>query len=212
MIKLLLSFTICLLWLNASVAQVDTEIMRRVHANIQGFELKLFFQNSESVKTEFTVSKIQELDLNCQLSYEKMHVNIEYPINGFQLFGFRKKGLICDEVVKARMVYDAQDYNIFLIGIDTSSSELIKPIKYLSGQMFLDNISYDFELDSTLPASYIDYIRIRMYDIQVDKLKFLYKKSGILYYQGYSNFEGKRLKLSVNTNTWNNQVEIETWL
>tara|TARA_R110000868_G_scaffold113925_3_gene305696 strand:- start:55 stop:651 length:597 start_codon:yes stop_codon:yes gene_type:complete len=198
--------------MNTSVAQVDADIMRRVHANIQGFELRKFFQDSESIKTDIIVNEIEGLDLTCQLSFEKMPVNTEYPENRFQLFGFRKKGVICDETIKTRTIYDGRDYNIFLIAIDTSSSELIKPIKYVSGQMFLDNISYDFELNNKLPDSYIDYIKVRMYALQVDKLKFLNKKSGILYYQGYSNFEKKQLKLAVDTNTWNNKIEIETWL
>lgn len=212
MIKLLLSFSIYLLCINSSVAQVDADIMRRVHANIQGFELRKFFQVSESIKTNIIVNEIEELDLNCQLSFEKMPVNAEYPENRFQLFGFRKKGVICGDTFKTRNISDGCDYNIFLIAIDTSSRELIKPIKYLSGQMFLDNISYDFELNNKLPDSYIDYIQVRMYDLQIDNLKFLNKKSGILYYQGYSNFEKKQLKLSVDTNTWNNKIEIETWL
>lgn len=212
MIKLLSSFTICLLWLNTSVAQGDTDIMRRVHSNIQGFELSKFFQYSESIKTDIIVSKIEGLDLNCQLSFEKMTVNIEYPKSGFQLFGFKKKGVICAEIIKTRIINDGRDYNIFLIAIDTSSSELVKSIKYVSGQMFLDNISHDFELNNKLPDSYIDYIRVRMYHLQVDKLKFLNKKRGILYYQGYSNFEKKPMKLSVDTNSWNNKVNIEKWL
>lgn len=210
--KLLFSFPICLLCLNTSVAQVDPDIMRRVHSNIQGFELSKFFQGSEAVKTDVIVSKIEGLDLNCQLSFERMSVNIEYPKSGFQLFGFRKKGVICDEILKTRTVHDGRDYNIFLIAIDTSLSESVKPVKYISGQMFLDNISYDFGLDIKLPDSYNDYIRVRMYYLQVDELKFLNKKNGILYYQGYSNCEKKQLKLSVDTNSQSNKVKIETWL
>lgn len=209
--KLSLSLAICLLSLNISYTQVNPDIMKSVYANIKGFELHEFLQDSEAVKTDIIVNKIKELDLECEMSFEEIPTNLTYPKNGYQLFGFRRKGIICDELMKTNVFSDGRDYNIFLIALDTSTSKEDKPIKYISGQMFLDNVSADFDLDSKISSSYIDYIKLRMFDLQVDDLKFLNKENGILYYQGYSNFEKGKLKIAVDTNTWNNEIEIEKW-
>lgn len=194
------------------MAQIDTEILRRVHSNIQGFELKKFLKESESLKTSLIVERIEGLHLECQLLYEELPVDMQYPNNQIQLVGFRKEGLLCGETAKTKTIYDGRDYNILLIGIDTASTEIAKPIKYISGQMFLDNISTDFELDENNPSTYITYIKLKMFDLQVNQLKFLKRKQDLLIYQGYSDFEKKKLKLSVDTNSLNKNIKIEKWL
>lgn len=78
--------------------------------------------------------------------------------------------------------------------------------------MFLDNISNDFELDYRDPDSYLDYLTLRMFDLQICKLKFLKKKNGVLFYEGYSNFVNQGFEVSIDTNSWNNKVSIEAWL
>jgi len=193
-------------------AQIDTAILRRVHSNIQGYELKKALDESESLKTSLIIDKIEGLDLQCQLSYVELPVDLQYPSNEIKLFGFRRNGLLCGEIIKTKTISDGRNYNIFLIGIDTASKETDNLIKYISGQMFLDNISIDFELDENIPSTYIDYIKLKMFDLQVDQLKFLKGNQGKLIYQAYSNFEKKKLTLSVDTKSLNKKIRIETWL
>lgn len=211
-IRYIFTFILCLINIIPGMAQVEPDILRRVHSNIQGFELKKLFKESESLKTSLIVERIEDIRLQCQLSYEEVPVNIQYPKSDIQLFGFRKQGVSCGDIVKTITVYDGRDNNIFLIGIDAAPTEDVKQIQYISGQMFLDNISIDFELEEYKPETYIDYIKLKMFDLQVDQLKFLKRKRGKLIFQGYSTFENKELEISVDPNSWNKKIIIETWL
>lgn len=195
---------------NLAKSQVTPNILHRVHLNIQSYGWKEFLDNAKSYRPEIIVNKMEDLNLNCGLNYEQIPVDMEYPKSGFQLFGFQKKGLNCEGFTKKISFSDGLDFNIFLIAIDTASNKLQKPIKYLSGQMFLDNISLDFELDVDLPESYLDYLRMKMFDLQLEKIKFINEKKGILYFQAYSSFTKVQLNISVNTDTWDNQIEFET--
>lgn len=68
------------------------------------------------------------------------------------------------------------------------------------------------EAHEQVPHTYIDYIKLKMFDLQVDQLKFLKRKQGMLMFQGYSSFVNSELKLSVDTNSKNKKIKIEAWL
>jgi hypothetical protein len=210
--KSLIALLLCAFNCSIAISQVNSEIMRKVNSNIEGFELYKFFEESESIKTEIIVDEIEGIDLQCQLLYDKLPVDIQYPDLNVQLFAFRKKGLTCGEITKTKQIYDGREYNIFLIGIDTSTVKPYETIKYISGRMFLDNISYDFHLDNSKPATFIEYIKLKMFSLQIDQLKFLNKKDGLLIYQAYSNIEDKELQLSVDINSSTKKIKIEKWL
>lgn len=210
--RLIIILIIFLFTMNQIKSQINPEIMRRVNANITGFELAKFLEGSESIKLGIIVDKVEGLDLECKLLFDKLPVKMQYPNNSIQLFGFRRTGLHCGEIIKTTTVHDGHLNNIFLIGIDTSSQELAKRIKFISGQMFLDNISFDFQLDNDEPSTFTNYIKLRMFDLQIDEVVFLKRKRGFLFFQAYSNLEEKELKLSVDIKSETKEIKIEKWL
>jgi len=196
----------------AANAQITKDVRNRVNANIQGYELNEFLKDADSYKTEIVVDKINDLRLDCSLSYQSLPVEFKYPNPRIQLFGFKKQGLNCGEYILSKTVYDARDLNIYLIGIDTTSTKDIKPIIYISGQMFLDNIDGDFEFDLNNPNGFADYIALKRYDLQIEQLEFQYKKSRKLYFKAYSKFYSQNLILSIEPNSKEHEIRIEKWL
>lgn len=206
-LSILLSVCLCPI-----LAQIPPEIEENIYANIKGFELSQFLNEAEIYKTEIITSKIKRLDFRCRFIYKTETPNIDYPDSNYKLIGLSLEGEVCNDIIRTRRLIDGILTNRFLIAVDTSKTGNEFAIKYLSGKMFLDNLSDDFKLNVEDPESFLDYIKLRMFDYDVEQIKFLKRRRKKLFYTGYSNITNQELILSVDLASWNNKIEIEKWL
>ncbi len=176
---------ISIVFLGKAISQLPTEIEQNLYSNIQGYELARFLTTQTSVKTEFKIEKIQELQQPCSLNYSISEVKYIYPIDGYQVVGVLTDGKVCGEIIHSST---PNLDNRFLIAFKISEAKNGMPnIKYISGEMYLDNISSDFNLLEEFPETFNQYIEMKMWHLELSNITFMQRTSETLTFEGFSS-------------------------
>ena len=187
-------------------AQISPAIEKQLKVNIEGFELNKFLQESTQLKPEFIIERLMEYNLNseCNMSYKILKTELIYPSKNYVTVGIKKEGIECGEVVKVKTPNWEDRY---LIAIDTSKNK--DNVKFVSGEMFLDNISKDFKLDAKNPNTYHNYLRLKLFNIEAGEIKYLKSIGNKLYYSVISKLYDKEIEISINIKGGINKIEYE---
>ncbi len=102
-------------------------------------------------------------------------VPLEYPDKSFKLYSVR---------ITDNSYYYFQSLKwLYLIGINDK-----KQIKYIAGPLLKHRIAQDFRFKKNSPESYIPYLKIKYFDIDIKELKYTGKTDGNQYvYECLSN-------------------------
>ena len=189
--------------------QLSKETAKELMTNIEGFELSQFLQDAHLLKPSIVVEHLIKHNSNsqCDLSFSLIGVDYQYPLSNYRLIGIKKEGIRCGEIIKMKTPNWEERY---LIAIDTSQTKNKQSsIKYISGQMFCNNVSTDFELNPEAPKSYMDYIRIKLFDIDITEVEFIESKNEMLYFKVFSNLYDKEFQISIIANKGKNTIVFE---
>ena len=81
-----------------------------------------------------------------------------------------------------------------LIGINKLNDGLL----FISGSFYKTQIAEDFELNSSIPESFIEFLKLKLYNYNIEQIKFIKEKKDFLYFRAYSNVLNVDILIKVN--------------
>lgn len=93
-----------------------------------------------------------------------------------------------------RMPYENLLERKILIGYDKSSKETI----FISGNIFKNCISQDFNLDIKNNASFIVYLEFKLFNYDLNNIRFIKQKKGYLIFEAYSKTLNDVVDIKIN--------------
>lgn len=129
---------------------------------------------------------------------------LSYPLSDYKLFEIKKhKFGFVDKDGVLKYLSDMTSFTSdekYLIAINDSNQ-----IKFISGNMFLHRISEDFDFQND--SGIINYIRIRLYNYELDNIDFIKKRKGIIYLKAFSKSENLNTIIKIDTkNNYNTTI------
>lgn len=196
-------FTSVTLFAQSEGSMTYSKMKNQVEKNILIFRIKTssFFSN---VRNEITdqrnpdfLTLLPSEDYYLKLGFSKID-SMEYPLNQYDLYGIRNWNYTYtnDSIEITRQYFDKGSCcdKYFLIAYDPNSGS----IKYISGDFYKSMIAHDFPLSEDHPASFCRYIIFKLFNLNVNKVKFDRKSKSTLDFIGYSNELRSRIKIRVD--------------
>lgn len=170
-------------------------VTNETYKNIAAFNIKCSIHSANGVdksnylntnKNFFFDAFIADYSFRLKMDVKKL--SQDYPLNNYELYqvfidGFRYTNKNEDIEVKKGVIGEASFDRYYLLALDSKS----KTIKFISGQFFRNPIASDFSLDFNNPNSFIEYLRLKTFNLQTKDLVFIKRKGKALYYKSYSD-------------------------
>ncbi|OFX60747.1 MAG: hypothetical protein A2046_07875 [Bacteroidetes bacterium GWA2_30_7] len=122
-------------------------------------------------------------DFGYKLDLQIKQSKLLYPDTSFILYSIYKK---YDRYFNDSIIID-KDFPYFnndcyfLVAINSNND-----LKFISGNFFLNSIYKDFKLDVNVPESYYNYIKLKTFNLQTDKILFVKTNKKQLIFVAYS--------------------------
>lgn len=139
-------------------------------------------------------------DKNFHLNMIIDRTKFNYPKKDFVLYSiYIEKLSFTNETGDTTIAFgggrSALKTSTYLIALDS----IHKEVKYISGDFFLSKIASDFSFSATDEATLTNYIRLKCFNLQIDKLILKRKQRTSNYFVGYSNTLQRNVRISVNS-------------
>jgi hypothetical protein len=126
---------------------------------------------------------------------------LTYPIPHYQLYRIINKfKFYSDSLIHFRNMHSFHFDENYLIAVDSNTGT----IKFLSGNFFLSPIASDFNLIKNSPASFLEYLKIRFFNIKPINIKFIKKKGGAMLFSAHSSIVDQEVILLIDEKDFEN--------
>ncbi len=198
----ILNFILASLICNSQV--IDSVTLNKVRRNILAYHIRYslpydFGLKEDGYLYEREKYKFERLipsgDLKLKIEFSPCNA-LSYPLSDYKLFELKKSGFsFYDQEGKGyhfRMSSFSCDEK-YLIGIDENT----KQIKYISGAMFLHDISDDFRFEEE--KDFIDFINIKLYNYEFTDIEFVKKRRRIMFFKAFSKALNENMVIQIDT-------------
>jgi len=182
---------------------IDTFIYNKIYKNIAAYNIRYgslsFNKSIDKMVLEDNSKRVYEqyiadLDYKLEMVIEKVN-DIQYRGGMYALYSVKLPlGLYFknQKTGASRRFLEQGVGTRYLVGIKDDE------IKFLSGKFFVSAIAKDYDLNVKYPNSYIDFLKMKGFEYDLQDIVFLKKKRNILYYNCYSNLFRKKGLLILN--------------
>jgi hypothetical protein len=195
------------------VAQSDTteikeNIYNRVYKNVAAFYINYAVKSKMELNQGYLFDNMNNYffdsclpDKGFKLDMKITKLDWKYPVDGYSVYEIKLNGLsfvneLSGKIKTTLQIDGSLKHSLSRYYLLCINGEKI--IKFISGSYFLNNISNDFKLDINNLKSYIDYLKFRNFEDQIDEIIYFKKKRGKLLFKGYSKEFQKNVILYVD--------------
>jgi hypothetical protein len=180
------------------VADINTYLYNNIYKNIAAYNIKYsYYPLNGSVKQDIFRSNGDFFydaflpDFGYKLDMKIIKLDWQYPDKNFNLYkifvnGFRYTAGDDSASVSVMGKWTNRD---FLLALNKENGE----IKFISGQFFISAIADDFTFNKYDPASYLNFLKLKLFPFQVDNITYVKRRHKKLYFYGASSALNKSL-------------------
>ncbi len=195
----------------------DSVLISELKKNVLAYRIRTDFKlvehgdNSTRIKTELLrlfPEKGEDLLLDVS------NIPLRYPnpnIDLFEVTNFNYEFSRIGSDGEIEIVNNSKEYFDSKPKVDQLSRRMLiginrkeKSIIYVSGYFYLTKISNDFDLDMNNPDSFIQFLRLKLFNYNMNDFSFVKQRKKYLLYKGYSKATSANYYIRVNKNDFDN--------